>query len=254
MKMSGATAGAVTAMMIASLYALKAGATMTSMGGDEIQIAEGKSYLNNNQWGAADINDGWQRVFYHSEHDLGWHWHWPSTTDSVKAFPALVTGWHWSSDYTHGSHLPVGLSSLHHLHARTRFELTADGRYNVAYDLWCHKTPHAHWYSSPAAEVMVWLQRRDTHPAGDYQGHVMLEGRLWAFYEGSMPTGWPIYTFVSENDTNDLVMDIQPLLAYLSDTGRWKRDALFLSSIEFGTEIHSGSGELHIRDWQLDID
>ncbi len=254
MKISGATAGAVMVMMMACLYAPMVSAAMTSMAGDEIQIDGGKSYLNNNQWGAADVDEGWQQVFYHSEHDMGWRWHWPSTTESVKAYPALVTGWHWSSNYDPRSHLPAALSSLHHVRTHARFALNADGRYNVAYDLWCHTSPRARWYSSPAAEVMVWLRSINVHPAGDYKGRVTIDGRHWGFYVGSLPTGWPVYTFVLEEGTDDLSMDLQPLLGSLARTGYWRSDALFLSSVEFGSEIYSGSGELHLLDWQLEID
>lgn len=254
MKISGATAGAVMVMMMASLYAPMVSAAMTNMAGGEIQIDGGKSYLNNNQWGAADVEEGWQQVFYHSEHDMGWRWYWPSTIDSVKANPSLVTGWHWSSNYAPDSHLPKAISSLHHINARARFELEAEGRYSVAYDIWCHTTPHARWYSSPAAEVVIWLRSADVHPAGDYQEDVTIEGYRWRVYVGLLPSGWPIYTFVSDSEVSELSMDIAPLLAYLTDTGKWKSDALFLSSIEFGSEIYSGSGELHVRDWFLEID
>lgn len=254
MKITGATAGIVMAIVMVSLYAPQVSAAMTNMAGDEIQIGGGKSYLNNNQWGAADIEEGWQQVFYYSDHDMGWRWYWPSTTDSIKANPALVTGWHWSSSYGLDSHLPVAVSSLHHVHLRTRFELVANGRYNVAYDLWCHSTPHARWYSSPAAEVMIWLHSVDVHPAGEYHGDATIEGYHWHIYVGSLPSGWPIYTFVLDGEASEFSMDIQPLLAYLTHTGIWKNDPLFLSSIEFGSEIYSGSGELHVKDWFLEID
>lgn len=253
MKISGATVGAVMAMMMACLYAPMVSAAMTSMAGDEIQLEGGQRYLNNNQWGAVDGDDGWQQIFYNSPFDMGWRWHWPSMTNRIKAYPAMVTGWHWSSPHAANSNLPVPISSLHHLQTRVRYDVVANGRYDIAYDLWCHSTPHARWYSFPAAEVMVWLHSVDMQPVGDYKGSLMLDGHRWRFYVGFLPAGWPVYTFVLEGSATELSLDIQPLLGYITDTVHWDSKELFLSGIEFGSEIYSGSGEFHLRDWFLDV-
>ena len=252
MKICDAMAGAALSLIV-SAPMLEANAAITDMAGDEIQIEDGKSYLNNNQWGAADIDEGWQHVFYQSAHNLGWRWHWPSTVDSVKAYPSLVTGWHWSSRYSPNSQLPIALSAVHHIRTRAHFEAAADGRYTIAYDVWCHSTSPARWYSSPTAEVMIWLYQQDVHPAGDYRRSVTIEGNRWRLYTGMLPSRWPIYTFVLENGSTDVAIDLQPLLAYLSHTGLWNKNARFLSGIEFGTEIYSGTGEVHLRDWSLDV-
>ena len=242
------------AMLMACFYAPMASAVMTSKAGDTIRINEGKYYLNNSQWGAAKQNIGWQQIFYNYDDDFGWRWSWPSTTSSFKADPSLISGWHWSSQHSSNDMFPIALASLHHLRSRLRFELKAQGRFSVMYDLWCHTTANTHWYSLPTAEVVIWLNHTGTHPTGEYLSSVQADGYRWLLYVSKLPAGWPIFTFVLEENVNALSVDIAPLLTYLTVHQLWEPESIFISGIEFGSEIYSGAGELRLRDWQLAVD
>ncbi|WP_149093761.1 hypothetical protein [Paenibacillus terrae] len=71
---------------------------------------------------------GWtQSIFHNSDSNLGWSWNWPSNTSSVKGYPSVVSGWHWTADYTPGSGLPARLWDNKNMNTSVSYSIKANG-------------------------------------------------------------------------------------------------------------------------------
>lgn len=100
--------GAVCIIVLAG--PLSAFAASSSNPSDKLYFKNKKYYIFNNVWGADQVSGWWQTIYHNSDSDMGWVWNWPSNTSTVKAYPSIVSGWHWTEGYTAGSGFPTRLS------------------------------------------------------------------------------------------------------------------------------------------------
>ncbi|KML66625.1 GH12 family glycosyl hydrolase domain-containing protein [Pectobacterium peruviense] len=239
------------------LSSLAFSAASSSKEADKLHFENNKYYLFNNVWGKDEI-EGWQQtIFYNSPISMGWNWHWPSSTHSVKAYPSLVSGWHWTAGYTSNSGLPIQLSSNKSITSNVTYSINATGTYNAAYDIWFHTTDKASWDSSPTDELMIWLNDTNAGPAGDYIETVFLDGSSWNVFKGWINAdnggGWNVFSFVHTSNTNSASLNIRHFTHYLVETKKWMSDTKYISSVEFGTEIFGGEGQIAITEWSVDV-
>lgn len=219
----------------------------------KITVDSGKAYLYNNQWGRGEVPNGTQEIYFNSTRDYGWRWNWPSSTTSVKGYPSVVSGWHWTAGYTPESGFPVQLSAHKRVDTNVRYAfVNATGAYNAAYDLWFHTTNAATWANSPTDEVMVWLNRNgDISPAGNYQETVTLAGTQWDLYVGHV-SSWNVYSFVRQTPTTAAALNMRDFTDYLQGKNYLTPDK-YLSSVEFGTEIYNGSGAFRLLSKRVTV-
>jgi len=215
-------------------------------------ITLGKYWLNNNLWGQ-DAGTGWQCMWdTASGSTIGWgtSWGWSGSPSQVKSFTSSVLGWHWGWK-TSGTELPVRLNAGRDVYTDWRYRVSGSGTMNVAYDLWLHDIPNPDWQHNPTDEVMVWLYRSGgAGPLGTFQGTVTIAGTSWDLYRGDI--GWNVFSFVRRSNTTSATLHMQDFLNNLVGRG-WVANTKYLSSIEAGTEVFVGDGQLDTDAYTADI-
>lgn len=249
-RMTSLLAAVATAMALVIVPAQPAQAanTCTAFG----TITSGKYYLNNNLWGQ-DSGSGWQCMWdNYSGSTIGWgtSWGWSGQSNSVKSYTSSVLGWHWGWKTT-GHELPVRLNAGRDIYTDWRYRVSGSGTMNVAYDLWLHDMPNPDWQNNPTDEIMVWLYRSGgAGPLGTFQGTVNIAGTNWDLYRGNI--GWNVFSFVRQSNTTSATLHMQDFLGNLVSRG-WVSNTKYLSSIEAGTEVFTGNGQLDTDAYTADI-
>lgn len=236
---------------------LHASAASSSTAYDKLNFANNKYYVFNNVWGQDTVQGWWQTVYHNSDTDLGWVWHWPSTTSSVKAYPSLVSGWHWTEGYTPGSGFPTRLSDNKNINTNVAYSIKADGTYNAAYDIWFHNTNKASWDSTPTDEVMIWLNNTNAGPLGSYVETVTIGGSSWKVHKGWLDAGngkgWNVFSFVRTSNVSSASLNVKNFTDYLVNSKKWMANTKYVSSVEFGTEVFGGDGQINFSKWNVTV-
>ena len=222
---------------------------------DYAALVRGKYWVNNNVWGKAD-GTGSQCVSENglSGDSLSWgtSWTWSGDTTKVKSYASAVLGWHWGWKSA-GTGLPIRLSDGKAVNTNWNFQVTqATGNImNVAYDLWLHDIANPDWQHNPTDEVMVWLYRSGgAGPVGTKQATVTIAGTTWDLYKGNI--GWNVYSFVRTSNTSSAALDLTGFTDDLVARG-WLTTNKYLSSVQAGPEIFTGSGRLDTTAYSVKI-
>jgi xyloglucan-specific endo-beta-1,4-glucanase len=218
-------------------------------------LVRGKYWVNNNVWGKAD-GTGSQCVWENglSGDNLSWgtSWTWAGDNTKVKSYASAVLGWHWGWKAT-GTGLPVQLSAGKAVNANWNFQVTqtTSNVMNVAYDLWLHDIANPDWQNNPTDEVMVWLYKSGgAGPVGTKQATVTIAGTTWDLYKGNI--GWNVYSFVRTSNTSSAALNLTDFTDDLVARG-WLAKSKYLSSVQAGTEIFTGSGRLDTTAYSVKI-
>ena len=98
---------------------------------------------------------------------------------------------------------------------------------------------------------MIWLYRSGgAGPLGTLQGTVNIAGTSWDLYRGNI--GWNVFSFVRRSNTTSATLHLQDFLNNLVSRG-WVANTKYLSSIEAGTEVFTGNGQLDTDSYTADI-
>jgi hypothetical protein len=223
------------------------------------QIFLGKYWVNNNVWGADNGASGSQCIWQTCEsgNTIGWGTSWDWSGDgSVLSYASTVLGWHWGWEEQEGnvtsSGLPVQLSSGRNITCGWTFDATTDGTINVSYDLWAHSTSNPDYQTDPNHEIMVWLYRAGgAGPIGSLVTDVVVDGTTWGLYEGNN-SYWQVHSFVRNSNTNSATLNLMSFLDALVSRGSMS-SSQYLTSIQAGTEVYNGSGELNTSSYYCTI-
>ncbi|MDI6101905.1 glycosyl hydrolase [Actinoplanes sp. NEAU-A12] len=272
-KVPTATASPVTASPAASKTATamptatrtttpKPTATPTAAAGQDAEnctdlaaLARGKYWVNNNLWGKADGTGSqcvWENGLGGDSLSWGTEWTWAGDNTKVKSYASAVFGWHWGWKAA-GTGLPVQLSAGKAVDTRWNFKVTqtTSNVMNVAYDLWLHDMAGPDRQNNPTDEVMVWLYRSGgAGPVGTKQATVTIAGATWDLYKGNI--GWEVYSFVRTSNTSAADLDLTDFTNDLVARG-WLAKTKYLSSVQAGTEIFTGSGRLDTTAYSVKI-
>ncbi|MEW4368390.1 GH12 family glycosyl hydrolase domain-containing protein [Paenibacillus kandeliae] len=245
------------ALLASAIAPLSASAADSSEAYAKLNFANNKYYIFNNVWGQDKVQGWWQTIYHNSDSNLGWVWHWPSTSSDVKAYPSIVSGWHWTEGYTPGSGFPTRLSDNKNINSTVGYSIKASGTYNAAYDVWFHNTNKASWDSTPTDEVMIWLNNTNAGPLGTYVETVNIGGSSWKVNKGWLDAGngkgWNVFSFVRTANTSDATLNVKNFTDYLINNKKWMTNTKYVSSVEFGTEIFGGDGQINISKWNVNV-
>jgi hypothetical protein len=217
-------------------------------------ITLGKYWINNNWWGVSSGNNGsancsatsnFQSIASRCQQGdlVGWatDWNWAGT-GSVMTFASLVFGWQYDDFRIDNTGLPVQLSANRAVNCGWGFTVSGSGTMNVAYDMWLHTTNSPTYNSQPSEEVMVWLYRGGgAGPVGSRQATVTIGGTSWDLYRGT--TVQPVYSFIRTQNATTAVLNMSQFLSDLVSRG-WVQNSRYLTSVQAGTEIFTGSGSV----------
>jgi hypothetical protein len=217
-------------------------------------ITLGKYWVNNNWWGVPSSNNGsancsatsnFQSIASRCQQGdlVGWatDWNWAGT-GSVMTFASLVFGWQYDDFRIDNTGLPVQLSANRAVNCGWSFTVSGSGTMNVAYDMWLHTTNTPTYNSNPSEEIMVWLYRGGgAGPVGSRQATVTIGGTSWDLYRGT--TVQPVYSFVRTANATTAVLNMSSFVSDLVSRG-WVQSSRYLTSVQAGTEIFTGSGSV----------
>ena len=197
-----------------------------------------------------------------SEVQYGWRWQWPRGSGEVKAYPEAIYGHKpWLSTSTTGA-LPRQLSEIEELSVTYDIELRAQGRYNLAFDIWVTNSDRP----TPTAithEIMIWVGERadagEPYP-GKRVKRVMIGGAAYDLYvkshaEWLTEHGAPNVVYIAFNARTARLsggINIKQFLDYLTENGHLPADG-YVASVELGNEVTHGSGELWLKTYEISI-
>ena len=224
-------------------------------------IIVGKYWINNNWWGANE-GSGTQSIWSTCQQGdlIGWgsSWNWTGTANAVKSFASAVFGWQWGWKVTNTG-LPVQISSGKKINCGWDFTFTnAPGSANVAYDIWVHSIAMAGTNDDPTDEIMVWLYRANgAGPIGTRMATVTIAGTSWDLYRGAITdssgrTRWNVFSFVRTANATTAVLNMMDFMNDLSTRG-WMSSAKYVSSVQAGTEVFTGTGQLDTKGFYCRI-
>jgi Glycosyl hydrolase family 12 len=213
--------------------------------GSSVQLGN-SAYFFNNQWGSSAAKPGYYQCLDGTTVSYAW-WSTDGKNDNVKAFPAIVTGWHWGYLNGQGSAgLPVLVQSYPKLIINWSVQHTNLGNYesyDTAFDMWLGGVGEQN-PSGPTTEVMVWMNSINQYPLGSYVETINLWGGQFDVYAhfGGNPA-WNVFSFLQKQGTwsfnNQNLFDF---FYYLWVTKGWINGAQYICGIEAGNEIIQGQG------------
>ena len=227
--------------LIESLYILEAQCNANSY----IQEANFAYYLNN-QWGSGAASQGYYQCLDGTTVSYSW-WSADGQDDNVKAYPAIITGWHWG--YMNGqgnAGLPVLLSSNPKIITNWSVQHVNTGNYetyNTAFDIWLGGVGETN-PGQPNTEVMIWMNHVRQYPLGNYVETINMWGSQYDVYAhfGGNPN-WNVFTFINKQNTwNWSNQDIFQFFNYLWNSKKWISGGQYICGIEAGNEIIQGAG------------
>ncbi len=216
------------------------------------------TYLNN-AWGRGDITDYEQCLLKRVVGDnteYGWRWRWPQGTGGVKAYPEVIHGhvpW-WRHPLTL-SDLPRRISSINKLQVNYDVEMTVQGVYNLAFEMWLtiEKPPTR----NITHEIMIWVDRTFEPQSREFLvTQVEIDGVAYDLYInpefGHFESPFKYIAFASHTDQFRGTLNFEKFLNYLVDNGHLTADH-YVNSVELGNEVIEGTGETWIKKLQIDV-
>jgi hypothetical protein len=221
----------------------------------DANVVLGPYWVNNNWWGASGASGQtciWGNC---STGDLaGWgqSFNWSGgTAGQVKTYASLVYGWQWGWRTGAGGQrlvttLPMQLSASKAVICGWSFDVTSANTItiNVAYDLFAHTVSNAGTNDDPTDEIMIWLYRANgAAPLGTKQsGSLNVGGGTYDLYSGTNDR-WKVHSYVRQTNATTAVMNLMDFMHDLASRNL-VASSKYLSSVQAGSEIFSGQGQV----------
>jgi hypothetical protein len=227
----------------------------TSTSGASITL--GKYWVNNNQWGTSGAS-GSQSIWStcSSGNTIGWgtSWSWSGGSSAqVKSFASAVLGWQWGWKIANTG-LPVQLSANKTITCGWTYRVQPGQTIDIAYDMFTHTSSNAGTNDDPADEIMIWLYRSGgAAPIGGTVDTVNIGGSSWEVHQGNNDR-WNVISYVRTNNADTgATLTISDFLKDATSK-RSLSSSKYLSTIQAGTEIFVGSGQLDTDQYYCTIE
>lgn len=244
----------------------------TVLGCDDYQSIEVKpGVLYNNVWNkhADDSGAGVQCLESRTVDgsvQYGWSWSWPEGKRVIYAYPQIKRGSSpWAPKPNSDARFPARISSLEALELVFDTETVTNGIHNLAASMWLTQEPinsDAPNPSAIAAEVMVWTYSTRGHfnPAGKKAAEIMVDSAKWEVWvdrnwrdvSGVNDNRWTYITYRSMENSLSANIDLMKLLQYAVEQQLLSED-LYVSNLELGNEIMSGSGITWVKSFSVTV-
>ncbi|NEU59615.1 hypothetical protein [Paenibacillus sp. ALJ109b] len=133
------------------------------------------------------------------------------------------------------------------------------GEYNNAYDIWLHDIGNATWSSTPTEEIMIWNDwTSGVGPIGSKVfSDVSIGGQIYDLYRGEITDNgvhqWWVYSFLKKSKSpNNYSINVKNFTDYLISKSYFT-NSKYVSSVEYGTEITKGSGQINYSNWYVNV-
>lgn len=214
--------------------------------------------LINNQWGAYKIKSGtYTQCTYHKDGIFGWEWEAPSKSYGVIGYPELWMGtsaWGLKSEI-HEPNYFKKLDELKTLKSTFDTKITAnDKKYNLAFDVWLHSESTVA-KENIAVELMVWEDYNKFKSYGKKKETITTSFGTYDLLYGIMKkpeinSEWVYIAFIRTEKRTSGKVDLKELLDFLIQKKYISSD-LYISSIEFGTEVLNSKGNIIVKKYNV---
>lgn len=195
----------------------------------------------------------------------GWSWSWPANSNDVYAYPAIMVGWKpWDGGSSNHASLPARIASVKAFRWAYDIALEGSGKTNLSTSLWITRTGATS--ATPnradiANEIMIWTAGQGFQPGGQLIATTAIGGRSfevwyakdWGDASGANSNKWNYIAYRATTQTSSTTLDMQSFVADAVARGLVDPQH-FISSIELGSEIMSGSGSAWINSLSLTIE
>jgi hypothetical protein len=173
-----------------------------------------------------------------------------STSGSPATYPFIYMGCHWGY-CTNGSAMPIRVSAIRSA-ASSWSTTTADGIWNVSYDIWFNTTP-ATSGAPNGAELMIWLNSQGgVRPGGSVVArNVGIGGDLYdVWFSQDSATKYVAYrkTIVATSLTPDIKAFIDDAVSRGYIKPSW-----YLIAVEAGFEIWDGGVGMSTNSFSVSV-
>jgi hypothetical protein len=213
-------------------------------------------WVNNNTWGSDSSPAGWSESITTSS-GSAWRtdFNWPSgaNNNNVKAYPSTVLGWHWGWHFQNTG-LPVQLSANRNVNSNYAYSVNfgSGGVGNVAYDIWLHTQSNPN-LENPSDEIMIWVNASGGAGPISQQtviSNISIGGSTWNLHRGNI--GWNVWSFVRTSNSGSGSINVKNFTDYLR-ANQGMSSAKYLTSVEFGSEIFHGAGNLNVTNYTASV-
>jgi hypothetical protein len=228
--------------------------------------------LQNNIWNAHSANEfEWTQCLAMRTRDAktqyGWYFQWPEDGDAVYAQPQITLGNSpWIKHTQINSGYPIAINNLQKLTVDYSVEILTDGELNLTSTLWLTRSDKILVEadtSKIAAEIMVWTYASDdfySTPAGNKVANITIDGFEWEVWwdpkwhdtSGKNDNNWVYLAFRATESKFAIKFDAAKMLSYSIESKLIPAD-LNIADIQLGTEIMSGTGQVWLNQYQVDV-
>ena len=235
-----------------------------SLTADFASLPLGGGYLlSNNTWNRDAAHGPHEQAIFRSAAGahvvLGWKWRWPSS-DGVVSYPEVIYGdtpWE-TRPRKQVAELPLRVGSRR-ITVDYDISFQANGICNLAFEFWTVSSLPA----APAKivnEVMIWIDNREMTPAGAWADSFTLNDITYDMFlreahgdaSGRNPRKWTYIAFLARKPVLRGPLDISAFAAFLQSR-RLLGEDLYLTSVELGNEVITGTGRTEVRGYRVTI-
>ena len=236
---------------------------------DGAWLTSGSYAVENNQWGKGGVTGSYSQcvgigpVAADGSVPARWTWTWPSGPNEIKAYPGVVFGQKPGYASTSNSNLPRRLDQLSHATSSWSTRGTHTGTGQLTFDLWLTSDPfrYPRFLDTPIThEIMIAVEPYDGYglnrnPAW-FVEEIVINGVRYRTYKadnfGPPERKWRFLVFQMLTPMVSGSLDLRPLFDYLKARGFIQGNE-YLSSIEFGSEIVEGSGDVTVDSFKATV-
>jgi hypothetical protein len=225
------------------------------------QIRHGEYLVENNTWNIQAIKSKWtQTIFCDTlKGIMGWKWDFSGEKDNpnfyiVKTFPEIIYGKKPYDNYQSTTfQLPTELTSAQ-FRLEYEYVANASGGYNTSTDISFSdsRNPKS---NNIRAKMMIWF---DHHNFPFFESERLKRAAIGGFqykvFVDTSHTGpegkWVFIALMSDNFPSKGELNLKEYFDYFLSQGALKPE-WYLSSIEVGSEISSGKGEITFNKFKV---
>jgi hypothetical protein len=226
------------------------------------QIRYGEYIVENNTWNIQAIKNKWtQTIFCDTlKGNMGWKWDFSGEKDKpdtfeVKTFPEIIFGKKPYENYkSTTSRLPIELASAK-FKIKYEYMANAIGVYNTSTDISFSdsKNPNS---SNIRAKMMIWFDHQNFQFfESEKLKQAKIGGLQYKVFVDTAHVGpegkWVYIALLSDNFPSKGEINLKDYFDYFLSEGNLKPE-WYLSSIEVGSEISSGKGEIIFKRFIVD--
>ncbi|WP_224362959.1 GH12 family glycosyl hydrolase domain-containing protein [Hyalangium versicolor] len=234
---------------------------------DEALPVAGSYAVHNNQWGRAGVSGPYSQcvanggVTADGSVSARWTWTWPEGPNDIKAYPAIVFGQKPGYPPTPNTNLPILVDAISQVTSSWSTQSSYTGTGQLTFDLFLTRDADRYptFNDTPIThEIMIAVEPYngyglDRNPAW-FVEEITINGVLYKTYkaEGFGVQGWRFLVFQMQTPMMSGSLDLQPLFDYLRARGFIQGNE-YLSSIEFGSEVHQGTGDVTVDSFKATV-